>query len=160
MALTIPRLLLFLIPLLATLAAAADQDSSCYFINKDRAVDDVPCNTTTTGASVCCGKNDICLSNGLCYLQGSNGPGLSRGSCTDQNWSGACATSKPCGMFGYYLFQKGKYWHIGKRAIIHNPGLGLSAPSATNIAAEASRKSTSSLSSAKPIAPFTLNPAK
>lgn len=49
---------------------------------------------------------------------------------------------------------------IEKRAIVHNPGLGLSTPSATNIAAGASRKSTSSLSSAKPIVPFTSNPAK
>ena len=90
--------------MLATLAASADPDSPCYFINKNRAVDDVPCNTTSTGPSVCCGKNDICLSNGLCYIQGSDGPALSRGSCTDENWSGDCATSKPCSMSSYYYY--------------------------------------------------------
>lgn len=43
---------------------------------------------------------------------------------------------------------------IEKRAIVHKVGSGLSTPSATNTAAEASRKSTSSLLSAKPIVPF------
>lgn len=85
------RPLLFLITLLISTVSA----QTCYFVNGDVATDDVPCNTTAT-TSICCSKYDICLSNGLCYLQGSNGPSFSRGSCTNKNWPGACADAKPC----------------------------------------------------------------
>lgn len=71
---------------------------NCYFINQNVATNDVPCNVTG-GISTCCNKNDICLSNGLCYLQGSDGPSFARGSCTDKNWRGICNAAKPCGMF-------------------------------------------------------------
>ena len=30
------------------------------------------------------------MSNGLCYVQGTRGSALSRGSCTDSNWGSAC----------------------------------------------------------------------
>ncbi|KAL5362706.1 hypothetical protein BJX96DRAFT_154437 [Aspergillus floccosus] len=86
--------LLCLLTLLAT-AAAVDRNATCYFVNGQIADQDVPCNLSAE-ISTCCNKNDICLSNGLCYLQYSSSPSLSRGSCTDQDWSGDCAKAKPC----------------------------------------------------------------
>ncbi|OJJ78530.1 uncharacterized protein ASPGLDRAFT_30591 [Aspergillus glaucus CBS 516.65] len=86
------RPLLFL---LVTLLISTVSAQTCYFVNGDVATDDVPCNTTAS-TSICCSKSDICLSNGLCYLQGSNGPSFSRGSCTNKKWSGVCANAKPC----------------------------------------------------------------
>ncbi|KAB8256184.1 hypothetical protein BDV32DRAFT_129399 [Aspergillus pseudonomiae] len=87
-----------LLPLLALITAsvAVDSDATCYFVNGNIATADVPCNTSAE-ITTCCNKNDICLSNGLCYLQSSgNHPVMSRGSCTDQNWGGACKSAEPC----------------------------------------------------------------
>lgn len=48
---------------------------------------DVPC-STGSGESSCCGADEYCMNNGLCF-----GAGLfSRGTCTDKTWgSEACA---------------------------------------------------------------------
>ncbi|ODM23380.1 hypothetical protein SI65_00969 [Aspergillus cristatus] len=81
--------------LLITLLISTVSAQTCYFVNGNVANEDVPCNTTAP-ISTCCNKNDICLSNGLCYLQGSNGPSFSRGSCTNKDWLGVCANAKPC----------------------------------------------------------------
>lgn len=104
----VPRLLflLFLI--------SASSAQTCHFLNKAIATDDVPCNTTAD-ISICCNKNDICLSNGLCYIQGSNGPSFSRGSCTDENWNGVCASAQPCGMSMHirYAFMRASSYEYG-----------------------------------------------
>ncbi|KAE8138520.1 hypothetical protein BDV38DRAFT_292124 [Aspergillus pseudotamarii] len=87
-----------LLPLLAliTTSVAVRSDATCYFVNGNIATADVPCNTSAE-ITTCCNKNDICLSNGLCYLQSQgNHPVMSRGSCTDQNWGGACKAAEPC----------------------------------------------------------------
>lgn len=73
------------------LANAAD-DRTCYYLDGSTANNHVPC--TTNSVTNCCGSNDICLSNGLCYLQGSQGLSLSRGTCSDKNWGFECY--KPC----------------------------------------------------------------
>ncbi|KAE8376407.1 hypothetical protein BDV26DRAFT_305609 [Aspergillus bertholletiae] len=90
--------MLRLLPLLALVATsvAVKSDATCYFVNGNIATADVPCNTSAE-ITTCCNKNDICLSNGLCYLQSQgNHPVMSRGSCTDQNWGGACKSAEPC----------------------------------------------------------------
>ncbi|KAE8422239.1 hypothetical protein BDV36DRAFT_311357 [Aspergillus pseudocaelatus] len=87
-----------LLPLLTlvTTSVAVKSDATCYFVNGNIATADVPCNTSAE-ITTCCNKNDICLSNGLCYLQSQgNHPVMSRGSCTDQNWGGACKGAEPC----------------------------------------------------------------
>ncbi|KAE8374829.1 hypothetical protein BDV26DRAFT_269226 [Aspergillus bertholletiae] len=98
-----------LLPLLAlaTTALAVKSDATCYFVNGNIASADVPCNTSAE-ITTCCNKNDICLSNGLCYLQSQgNHPVMSRGSCTDQNWGGACKSAEPCARWnqgtGYWV---------------------------------------------------------
>jgi hypothetical protein len=70
-------------------------NATCYNLDRSEAPDDVPCQTS--GTSNCCNKKDICLTNGLCYLQGSPPNALSRGSCTDMNWGPACYA--PCCTF-------------------------------------------------------------
>ncbi|KAB8274959.1 hypothetical protein BDV30DRAFT_225574 [Aspergillus minisclerotigenes] len=81
---------------LVTTSVAVKSDATCYFVNGNIATADVPCNTSAE-ITTCCNKNDICLSNGLCYLQSQgNHPVMSRGSCTDQNWGGACSSAEPC----------------------------------------------------------------
>ncbi|KAL4890257.1 hypothetical protein BDV59DRAFT_195180 [Aspergillus ambiguus] len=90
---TIFRFLCFLT--FVTTSAAVDRDATCYFLNGQIADQDVPCNISAE-TSICCNKNDICLSNGLCYLQHNSAPAFSRGSCTSQDWSGECANHKPC----------------------------------------------------------------
>ncbi|KOC18449.1 hypothetical protein AFLA70_185g002001 [Aspergillus flavus AF70] len=81
---------------LVTTSVAVNSDATCYFVNGNIATADVPCNTSAE-ITTCCNKNDICLSNGLCYLQSQgNHPVMSRGSCTDQNWGGACSSAEPC----------------------------------------------------------------
>lgn len=63
--------------------------AKCYFPGGKIADSDVPCNSGP-GPSACCSDDATCLANGACL----NGGRLSRGSCTDINWS-----SKAC--FGY-----------------------------------------------------------
>ncbi|KAB8279560.1 hypothetical protein BDV30DRAFT_3368 [Aspergillus minisclerotigenes] len=77
--------LLFILPTHA-------QNRTCYFLDGSVATADVPC--TSDATTNCCNKNDICMSNGLCYLQGSHGMSLSRGSCTDKSWGARCFA--PC----------------------------------------------------------------
>ncbi|KAH7308355.1 hypothetical protein BKA65DRAFT_559835 [Rhexocercosporidium sp. MPI-PUGE-AT-0058] len=65
----------------------ATSSSSCYYPSGALAPD-VPCDTSTTGHSACCGKGVECLSSGLCFDEGV----ISRGSCTDLDFAdGACA---------------------------------------------------------------------
>lgn len=64
----------------------------CYNPDGSRANDDVPC--TSDATTFCCNKGDVCMSNGLCYLQGKRGFVLSRASCTDRSW-------EACGSFTY-----------------------------------------------------------
>ncbi|KAH8425080.1 uncharacterized protein LDX57_002828 [Aspergillus melleus] len=73
-----------------TLSVLATQP--CYNLDGTQAKADVPCPDGET--SNCCNTNDVCMSNGLCYLQGKRGLGLSRGSCTDRSWGAKCYS--PC----------------------------------------------------------------
>ncbi|KNG80252.1 hypothetical protein ANOM_010974, partial [Aspergillus nomiae NRRL 13137] len=83
-----PHLLLTLLSILPAHA----QNTTCYFLDGSVATADVPC--TSDATTNCCNKADICMSNGLCYLQGSHGMVLSRGSCTDKSWGARCFA--PC----------------------------------------------------------------
>lgn len=65
----------------------------CYNPDSSQAVDDVPC--TSDDTTWCCNKMDVCMSNGLCFLQQSSGFALSRPSCTDLSWD-ACGEWKYC----------------------------------------------------------------
>lgn len=78
--------------LLWTVSSLAD-DRKCYNPDSSQATADVPC--TDEDNTFCCNKGDICMSNGLCYLQQSSGFALSRPSCTDLSWS-ACGSYKYC----------------------------------------------------------------
>lgn len=68
---------------------------TCHFPNGRTAATHVPCEDGPNSA--CCGKDAICLTNGLC-LDTVQPFGLSRASCTDPSWSiDECA--KVCSMF-------------------------------------------------------------
>ncbi|KAL4751808.1 hypothetical protein BDW72DRAFT_202863 [Aspergillus terricola var. indicus] len=60
------------------------------------AVDHVPC--TTKDTTHCCHKDDVCMSNGLCWAQRNGDMVLSRGSCSNVNWGEDCVAARPCGM--------------------------------------------------------------
>lgn len=64
---------------------AADDNRTCYNPDGSQALYDVPC--TSNATTWCCNKNDVCMSNGLCYLQENGGFALSRASCTDSSWN-------------------------------------------------------------------------
>ncbi|KAE8358472.1 hypothetical protein BDV27DRAFT_169398 [Aspergillus caelatus] len=81
-----------LLSLLAILPTTHAENKTCYFLDGSVATADVPC--TSDATTNCCNKADICMSNGLCYLQGSHGMALSRGSCTDKSWGARCFA--PC----------------------------------------------------------------
>ncbi|KAL4896095.1 hypothetical protein BDV59DRAFT_128089 [Aspergillus ambiguus] len=86
--------LIFLLPLLSGTARAVD-NRTCYMVDETTvAVDDVPCTTKET--THCCNKNDICMSNGLCWSQSTGDMVLSRGSCTDISWGDDCVAARPC----------------------------------------------------------------
>ncbi|KAK8212484.1 hypothetical protein IWZ01DRAFT_502263 [Phyllosticta capitalensis] len=75
----------------ATLAAAVDE-ATCYFPNREIDTDGYVCNTTAAAngdGSACCLHNDACYESGTCYQDWS---GISyRRSCTDKDWrSGNC----------------------------------------------------------------------
>ncbi|KAE8401752.1 hypothetical protein BDV37DRAFT_169354 [Aspergillus pseudonomiae] len=89
-----------LILLLFSILPTHAQNATCYFLDGSVAASDVPC--TSDATTNCCNKNDICMSNGLCYLQGSHGMALSRGSCTDKSWGARCFA--PCCMFLSFFF--------------------------------------------------------
>jgi hypothetical protein len=93
--LEISRLILLI--LLSLNAASAADNRTCYMVDEQTiAVDHVPC--TTKHTTHCCHKNDICVSNGLCWSQRNGDMVLSRGSCSNVNWSGDCVSARPCGM--------------------------------------------------------------
>ncbi|PGH16877.1 hypothetical protein AJ79_01521 [Helicocarpus griseus UAMH5409] len=71
------------------------QHRMCYALDGTPYPFDVPC--TNDEVTICCNPGDICMSNGLCYLQGSHGMVLSRGSCTDRNWGPLC--NAPCSKY-------------------------------------------------------------
>jgi hypothetical protein len=76
------RALFIAIPTLLSVAHA----QTCYYPDGKSISTDVPCNPDAP-QSACCGSDEFCLADGLCY-----GGGLvTRGSCTDQSWGGACA---------------------------------------------------------------------
>lgn len=110
--------LLFILPTHA-------QNRTCYFLDGSVATADVPC--TSDATTNCCNKNDICMSNGLCYLQGSHGMSLSRGSCTDKSWGARCFA--PCCMFHFsfllssffFLYDFGCISWSSLSRLIYNP---------------------------------------
>ncbi|KAK8183542.1 uncharacterized protein BKA78DRAFT_45011 [Phyllosticta capitalensis] len=64
-------------------------DGTCWYPDGKTIPDDVPCNTTAGengDATACCGKDALCMANGLCLNWGI----LSRGSCTDNSWGKGC----------------------------------------------------------------------
>ncbi|KAK8206138.1 hypothetical protein IWZ01DRAFT_553165 [Phyllosticta capitalensis] len=64
-------------------------DGTCWYPDRKTIPDDVPCNTTAAengDATACCGKDALCMANGLCLNWGI----LSRGSCTDNSWGKGC----------------------------------------------------------------------
>ena len=62
-------------------------NTKCYYPDGSISTGDIPCNSAAAGNSVsaCCGQSDICLDNGLCFVQESS-PTVARGSCTDETW--------------------------------------------------------------------------
>lgn len=76
------------------------QDRMCYALDGTTYPHDIPC--TNDEVTTCCNEKDICMSNGLCYLQSTHGSVLSRGSCTDRNWGPRCFA--PCCKYIYPLF--------------------------------------------------------
>ncbi|KAJ5099484.1 hypothetical protein N7532_006485 [Penicillium argentinense] len=62
---------------------------TCYFPHGNTAANSYPC--TSDDTTFCCGKDNICLSNGYC-LDTVQPFVLSRGSCTSQNWGAGCPT--------------------------------------------------------------------
>ncbi|KKK21011.1 hypothetical protein ARAM_005091 [Aspergillus rambellii] len=83
-----------LLPLVAG-STTTNSSTTCYNLDGSQATGDVPCGSGTVVN--CCNTNDICLSNGLCFLQGDRGMALSQGSCTDRNWSANCYA--PCSRY-------------------------------------------------------------
>lgn len=63
-------------------------DKPCYNPDGTLSEDDVPC--TSEQNTHCCGKSSICLTNGYCLGADAQPFGLSRGSCTNQNWATGC----------------------------------------------------------------------
>ncbi|KAJ5688619.1 hypothetical protein N7462_003011 [Penicillium macrosclerotiorum] len=84
---------LALTTLLWTAPTVASDDRNCYNPDGSQAADDVPC--TSDDTTFCCNKKDLCMSNGLCYMQRNSGLALSRASCTDQSWD-SCDDYKYC----------------------------------------------------------------
>ncbi|GAD97683.1 hypothetical protein AOR_1_1136194 [Paecilomyces variotii No. 5] len=78
--------LLILLGLRCISPVLASDDRICYNPDGSEASADIPC--TSDATTWCCNRNDICMSNGLCYLQHDGGFALSRASCTDRTWNG------------------------------------------------------------------------
>ncbi|KAK2813740.1 hypothetical protein FQN50_000138 [Emmonsiellopsis sp. PD_5] len=96
---TTVSLALALLVSLYTTPALCDDNRACYALDGTVYGDDVPC--TSNDATICCNKADVCLSNGLCLLQGDHGSVLSRGSCTDRNWGEGCFA--PCSNYNRFI---------------------------------------------------------
>lgn len=72
------------------------QDKKCYFpygnLIDSEQENVFPCDPTSEEHSACCPADAVCLSNGLCFQQGSWGNRVARSGCTDQMWEdGSCA---------------------------------------------------------------------
>lgn len=72
-------------------------DNACYYPSGNKQTVDRPCDNSVS-ESHCCGVNDICLTNGMCFQLGDVLL-VTRGSCTDQSWSSSacpreCSDSK------------------------------------------------------------------
>ncbi|KAJ5632972.1 hypothetical protein N7490_009311 [Penicillium lividum] len=65
---------------LALLCWATLSKATCYFPDGTTATSMEPCPITKS----CCGKDEACLSNGLCF--GANLGVIYRGSCSDSSW--------------------------------------------------------------------------
>ncbi|KAJ5167780.1 uncharacterized protein N7482_003374 [Penicillium canariense] len=72
---------------------AASANGTCYYLTGDIATGHVPCKSGG-GVTNCCDSGAVCLSNGMCVMQGDMGLGFGRGSCNDPDWSPACYA--PC----------------------------------------------------------------
>ncbi|KAI0153870.1 hypothetical protein BJ166DRAFT_617125 [Pestalotiopsis sp. NC0098] len=66
-------------------------DTPCYFPNRDRAYDFLPCGDAA--ATACCGPAQICLDNKYCMSIGQPFT-LARGACTDQGWTSSACPSQ------------------------------------------------------------------
>lgn len=85
------RILCYLIITLQLLSFSLADTLTCYKPNGDPfTTEDVgkKCNSVDGSTSMCCGKNDTCLANGLCKIEGDdyNDPIYWRDSCSDENW--------------------------------------------------------------------------
>lgn len=65
----------------------------CWYPDGETPSPDIPCDTNGH-TSACCGADNFCLNNGLCF-----GPVLSRGSCTDRSWGKGCPQYCATGQF-------------------------------------------------------------
>jgi hypothetical protein len=73
--------------------AAASTNGTCYYLNGDVASDHVPCKSGDNVVN-CCDSRAVCLSNGMCLMQGDMGLSFGRGTCNDPSWSPLCYA--PC----------------------------------------------------------------
>lgn len=86
-------------PILLLVLVRYSASSTCY-LPDGTTVNDIPCQGTEYSA--CCGKKDVCLSNGLCF--GTNLQ-IGRGSCTDITWKASeCPHYCIEGMLSFSLF--------------------------------------------------------
>jgi hypothetical protein len=84
---SISSLLLFSVPLLSTLVAAATAPTKCYYL--DGSTDQnagYRCNNATTGHSSCCAAGGLCYSNGVCQQSNNGVQDYLRVGCTDRTW--------------------------------------------------------------------------
>ncbi|KAJ5683482.1 hypothetical protein N7462_006647 [Penicillium macrosclerotiorum] len=69
---------------LAGLINAASDNRTCYHLDGSEASGHVPC--TTNDVTNCCDSSAVCLSNGLCLLQGNTGLSFGRATCSSKDW--------------------------------------------------------------------------
>ncbi|KAF2095947.1 hypothetical protein NA57DRAFT_59012 [Rhizodiscina lignyota] len=83
----------------------------CYYPDGTLS-NDLACNPNAT-ASTCCGRGQVCLSNGICTFRNVSGSAIyNRGSCTDKNWNSSecpqfCISNSPGGGAGMYACNSG-----------------------------------------------------
>ncbi|KAK5629548.1 hypothetical protein RRF57_005263 [Xylaria bambusicola] len=81
--------MLFISLILATLfAVIVETEATCYDTGGSIHDNFVPCNAAAE-VSVCCGRNDYCLDNGLCLDAGGDNIFTVQG-CTSQTWEAPC----------------------------------------------------------------------
>ena len=66
---------------------AVSKSTECFFPNGEVDESSTPCDLMTEYSS-CCTSEDICLSNGLCFVRTKNI--MRRQSCTDPDWGISC----------------------------------------------------------------------